>query len=874
MGYTRLTSRTMSTRRRPSDPFVWAFFFIAANALALDPSKSVAHYSLDSWAAREGLPQNSVMAVLQTRDGYLWFGTEEGVVRFDGATFTVYSKRNTPAFSENVIEALEESRDGSLWIGTDDGLLRKQGESFTAYHVKDGLPNESITALLAEPDGSLWIGTQGGGLGRWSHGRFEPALTKSRGLPDDDVLDLAPSRDGSIWVGTSNGFAHLRGGDLVTYATSAGLPSRRINTILETAKGELWVGTAAGLVRFENGRASAVLTTREGLPNNNVNSLLEDRDRSIWVATSGGLARLRDGRVEALTTAGGLPSEVVLSLGEDREGNLWVGTDSGGLVRLRNSLIVTYTRRDGLTNDFIRPVLEDAQGTLWVGTRAGLNRFRDGRFSALTTRDGLPGDSISALLQARDGALWVGTSGAGIARWEKGRVRVYSERDGLASNMIRVLLEDRRGRIWIGTNGGGLNRLENGAITTLSTADGLVGGTVNALCEDTEGALWIGTTTGLSRWKDGAFTSYTTRDGLSSDSIRFLRSEEDGTLWIGTSGGGLIRLRQGRFASVSARQGLFDDVVFGILDDGHGNFWMSCNRGIFRVARQELEEFFGGRATHVTSTAFGEADGMRSAECNGSFQPAGWRSRDGRLWFPTIRGLVRVDPTSVAVNLLPPPVVIEKVAVNGREIALGSSLDLPPGSRSLELHYAGLSLVAPARVRFKYRLEGLDSDWVDADTRRTAYYTNLRPGRYVFRVIACNSDGVWNSVGAKLPLAIRPRFTETPYFWGLCAVTLLAAAGAAYRFRVQRLQTRARELEAGIREAMSNIRVLRGLFPICASCKKIRDDQGYWKQIESYIHEHSEAEFSHSICPECMKRLYPDFADEVAREAAGDSDVM
>ncbi len=274
----------------------------------------------------------------------------------------------------------------------------------------------------------------------------------------------------------------------------------------------------------------------------------------------------------------------------------------------------------------------------------------------------------------------------------------------------------------------------------------------------------------------------------------------------------------------------------------------------------------------MTSVAYGEADGMRSPECNGGFQPAGWRGRDGRLWFATIRGVAVVNPQALRTKSQPPPVVLEKVVVDGRDFGAAAGQAFAPGSRLIELDYAGLSFLGSERMRFQYRLEGFDAGWVDAGTRRTAFYTNLSPGRYVFRVIACNSDGVWNRMGASLPFSIEPRFTQTRLFGVAVGLAVLGIAFGAYALRVRGLKSRARELEAGIQEALSNVRVLRGLFPICASCKKIRDDSGYWSQIEGYIRDHSEAEFSHSICPECAKKLYPDFADEIAAGRKVDSD--
>ncbi|MFI5197368.1 MAG: two-component regulator propeller domain-containing protein [Thermoanaerobaculia bacterium] len=819
---------------------------------ALDPSKSISQYGLDAWGTRDGLPQNSVSALLQTRNGYLWMGTEEGLVRFDGVRFSVYSTRNTTAFRQNRIEALAEGPDDSLWIGTVDGLLRKRGDEFTAYGVAEGLPNETIMTLLAEPDGSLWIGTLRGGLACWRNERFVSRLTGAEGLPSDMVIALARSRDGSLWVGTDGGLACVRGGRVVSQMrTSDGLPANRVNDILEGRDGELWVATSGGLARLSDGRATAVTNGKEF---SGINVLLQDRGGTLWTGTSRGLSRARGGAIEPFDAADGPPHGVVVGcLLEDHEGNLWIGTDGDGVLRLRDAPIATYGKRDGLTNEFVYTVLEDSHGTVWLGTRGGgLNRLRDGRISALTTHDGLPHDAVSALTQARDGALWIGTAGGGVARLKDGRIRVWGKEDGLSSNLIRVLLEDRRGALWVGTSGGGLDRLDQGRVTAFTVSDGLAGDTIMDLCEDRDGVLWIGTTTGVSRLQDGSFKTFRASEGLSY-AVRVLKADPDGTLWIGTSGGGLFRMRDGRLSAVTARQGLYDDVVFAILDDGAGNLWMSCNRGLFRVARHELVEFFAGTRASVTCAAYGEADGMKSAECNGGFQPSAWRGRDGRLWFATIRGVAVVDPQAIRVNREPPPVVLERIVVDGRDLGAVARQAFSPGSRSIELDYAGLSFVSSERMRFKYRLEGVDSDWLDVGPRRAAYYTNLSPGRYVFRVIASNSDGVWNQTGAMLPFSIRPFFWQTIWFYALCAGLVLFAAAAAIQVRVRSLRLREDELKRRVAEGIARVRVLSGLLPICSWCKKVRDDAGYWKQIESYIRDHSEAEFTHGICPDCEK---------------------
>jgi ligand-binding sensor domain-containing protein len=834
----------------------------AAAGLALDPSKRIAQYGLDLWGSRQGLPQNSVASLLQTRDGYLWFGTEEGLVRFDGVRFTVFSARDTPGFTRNSVTALAEGSDGSLWIGTTHGLVRKTESRFTRFAAADGLPDESIRALAAGADGTIWIGTGRGGLARWRNGQFEPPLRRADGLPGGVVFALAVARDGTLWIGTDGGLARLRGGRIEVFALPGDASNPTVNDVDEGRDGAIWVATdGQGLFRIRGDREVARFAPSDGLPSGFVYDVREDRDQSVWIATGGGLARLRDGVFERFASSDGLPNDLVVSLCEDREGSLWIGIDQGGLVRLRDAPIVSYSTRDGLSSNLPRVVLQDRDGTIWIGARGGgLTRYRDGRFTPVPAESVEASGSVSALAQSRDGSVWVGLSSGGLARFENGRLRV-ARPQGLPAEPIRVIHEDRDGALWVGTTGGGVARVRDGRATVFRETQGLANDSVKAMAEGRDGALWVGTFDGLSRYEGGRWTTFREKDGLSSAEIDALRVDADGTLWIGTDGGGLVRYRDGHFAAATVREGLFDNLVFSILDDDRGNFWMSCNRGVYRVARRELEELFAGRRRAVTSVSYGEADGMASAECNGSFQSAAWRARDGRLWFPTVAGIAVLDPVTLRDDPQPPPVLIERVLADGRETATLRGARFPAGTRSLEFQYTGLSLVGPERIRFRHRLEGFDADWTEAGTRRSAFYTNLGPGSYVFRVAACNAEGIWKDAGTSLAFSIAPRLTQRPVFLASLALAALATAFTVYLLRVRGLRRRARELEAGIADALSKVRTLRGLFPICASCKKIRDDKGYWSQIEGYVREHSEAEFSHSICPDCIRDLYPDYAE-------------
>lgn len=757
----------------------------------LDPGKALTQYNLDVWTTADELPQNSVTAIVQTRDGYLWLGTYGGLVRFDGVRFTIFDVASG-ALESNGVQALLEDRSGDLWIGTNGGgLTRHRGGTFETFRVADGLAHDIVRTLYEDRAGRLWIGTANG-LTRHEGGRFASYLTKD-GLANGVVRAIVEDRAGVLWIGTNGGgLDRLEGGRFSHLTTKEGLPNDFVFALLEDREGALWIGTnGGGLVRRLGGKLTT-FTTRDGLPGNIVWALHEDSLGSLWVGTDGGgIARLRSGRFEALTTQNGLSSDFVRALRSDREGSLWIGTYSGGLCRLRDGKFTTYTSREGLSHDFVRTALEDREGSLWVGTTGGgLCRLREGRFHCLGPKEGLALD-IRALHEAPDGALWVGSSGSGLFRLGRDHLTSYTRADGLPHPNVTAIANDGTGGLWLGTNGGGLARF-HGRFTTLDVSDGLASNFVLSVHADRSGSVWAGTDgAGLSRLHEGAFTTFTTREGLASDIVFALYEDAAGVLWIGTSGG-LSRYKDGLITSFGARQGLVDDVVFSLVEDGAGFFWLGGNRGISRVSRADLEEVARGARPRVAVTTYGRADGMRSDECSGIAQPAAWRGHDGRLYFPTAKGVVIVDPAHMPRNTVPPPVQIEEVVAD--RIPLKAA-EVPPGKERVEFHYTALSFLAPRKVQFRYRLEGFDRDWITAGSLRTAYYTRLPPGEYTFRVAASNNDGVWNDEGASLAIVVKPFFWETPLFGVLVAIGLLGAAGGGYALRVRRLEARRRQLE-------------------------------------------------------------------------------
>jgi diguanylate cyclase (GGDEF)-like protein len=768
----------------------------ARPASALDPRLAITQYGHRLWTVEQGLPQNSVEAVLQTRDGHLWLATQEGLVRFDGVRFTVFDSKNTPAFRDNRVLNLCEDHEGSLWIGTrGGGVIRRKDGVFTVFDKSSGLPHNVIRSLYEDKTGRIWVGTEEG-IARFENERFTVPL----GLNPRPYIVMAIAEvDGALWFGT-DGEGLLRLTDVIeVFTEKQGLSDDHVRKLTVTKDGTLWIGGRGGLDFFRKGKLGHHPSPK-GL-NETVSAIVEDRDGNMWIGSRQGVWRLSARGWSTFTENEGLSNNIVLTLYEDREGSLWIGTEGAGLNRLRDVKFTSWGRPEGLAHEMLLPIYEDREGNVWMGSfGGGLHRFRDGRFQALTTRDGLSNDFVVSLLEDRLGNLWIGTDGSGVNRYRDGSFTHYGVRQGLANDRVIGLLEDREGSLWMGTYGGGLSRLKDGRFTTFGRKQGLSNEMVLAMSEDRGGRLWIGTDGGgLNVLEGGHFKTYTTEQGLAHNVVFRIYEDAEETLWIGTNGG-LSRFKDGKLASVTRKDGLFDDRLWQILEDDAGYLWMSCNKGIFRVRKGELDDLLEGRTASITSEAYGTSDGMRSSECNGNAQPAGWKAKDGTLWFPTTKGAVWIDPKRIRRNEQPPPVTIEEVVIDRKPYDPAKGVPVPPGRGEIEVHYAGLSLLEPEKVRFRYWLEGFDAGWVEAGPRRVAYYTNIPPGRYRFRVAAANNDGVWNEAGATFRFELEPHFYRAWWFSVLCALGTVLLAGAAYRVHIERLASRERRLQALVSE--------------------------------------------------------------------------
>jgi len=769
-----------------------------AGAPGLDPQRPISQYLHDIWTIDQGLPQNGILAIAQGRDGYLWLGTEAGLVRFDGVTFTTFTTANTSALKDNYISFVAVDSSEEILVGTWVGGVSRLGAGPRTSAAIPGAEGAFVNGVYRDRAGRLWVGRTGGLL-LLRDGVFQPAPGSK-----ESVFSLAEDSSGLLLFGTTTGLVTWQEDRLVPWQPRGGRITGSVWTVYHDRADGWWFGTPDALY-YSHGARLERFDARNGLPPGGVTSILESRNGQLWVGTDGGgLARLVNRRFQRFAAQDGLSDDAVTFLLEDHEGSLWVGTRHGGLNRFRQPIFTLYSPLEGLSAKVVWSVYGDRQGALWIGTEAGgLDRLQQGRFTNY-----MPGKSVVATLQTRDGILWA-ASRDGLARLRGGRWEPIRFPGKHPTVSVSALTEDRSGALWLGGSDG-LYRWKGGALHDYTAQAGLEGAKVRTIVEDGDGILWIGTHgRGLLRLENDRFTAYTTKEGLSNDVVESLFADEHG-LWVGTESGlNLVRSGGGKITVLPLKFAVLMTDLFMILKDDGGNLWLSSNQGLGSVSQRELLAAANGtgRGDSVLVQEMISLDGRRRIEFNGTSQNAGWKSPDGRLWFPSIKGLVVVDPAHLASNPLPPPVHIERILVDGRAVPVTDSVAVPPGGGGLELHYTATSLLVPERVQFRYRLEGYDKDWVDAGTRRVAYYTRVPGGRYRFHVLAANNDGVWNETGAALAFRLGLHFYETWWFYVLSGLAVMAAVLGAVRLRVRAIENRAQHLSELVTERTSELQL-------------------------------------------------------------------
>jgi len=741
--------------------------------LALEPGRSLTQYVHAKWTADRGLPQSTILGLTQTRDGYIWIATQEGFVRFDGHEFVTYDNHAYPQIVSNLDVAIRGAQDGTLYVGTvDGGLVRMRGERIDVITDTNGLPSNNVTAICESRDGSIWIGTTAG-LAHLSGDRL--TVVPAARLPRNSITALAEDTAGQLWVATPDGLSTINNGSVTRRAPADGFPSKPVQSLAAARDGSIWMGTdGEGIFQYRGGMRQYGKSA--GLASLRITAVYEDRRGTIWIGTpDAGFGRLRNGRAEFDSEK----RDPVTTLFEDGEGNLWIGR-VGGLDQLSDGIVTTFSKADGLPDDDVKSVTAGPDGAIWVATRGSVSDLAGTR--TFSKRNGLPSALLLSTWAARDGSLWVGTADAGVTHLEGGHTATYNRKDGLPSDTVLSLFEDRHGAVWVGTTAG-LTRIAGGKVDPDGALRNFPHESVSSIDESRDGSIWVGMhERGVARiHPDGTIESFTTHNGLSSNFVLAVHEDATGVIWIGTMAGGLNRWKNGKFSAVGSRQGLQDDSVFAILEDSHGNLWMSSNKGIFRANIAEVNDVVDGKRSTLLSVLYGQSDGMNSRECNGGTQPVAWSAPDGKLWFATTGGVASLDPESGLLSEPFGPVHIQSIYVGQTRLAPGANV--PPGPRTLEFHYTSPTFKTPDKLRFRYKLDGFDPDWTNAQTRRIAYYTNVPPGRYHFHVRVVNREGV-ASRDAVASLVVEPFFYQTPVFWTLIALTLLGAAWATHHWRL------------------------------------------------------------------------------------------
>jgi ligand-binding sensor domain-containing protein/signal transduction histidine kinase len=754
-------------------------------------------YLIQSWGMEDGLPQSSVNAVIQTRPGYLWFGTYNGLVRFDGVRFVVFDTDNTPQFKSNRITSLFEDSQGRLWIGheTGDVTVYEAGQfrAIDAGHYNHQAP---ILGIGEDEQGRIWLLEANGLLTRLEDSASFPppaSIDPARGN-----IGFSKGRDGKLWFTRCGQLGYIqRAGPVFINPTGEANPF--VQAVCASHDLGLWILTQGYVRKWVNGTWDPA----EGewpMEQPFVSALMELPNGRLLIGSqnSGFYSLMPGGKVEHYNRTNGLSDDWIKSFCRDREGNIWVGTLNGGVNVLHPSHLWTITPPDRWQGRAVLSVCSARDGGLWVGTEgAGLYHFLDGAWEHFGRAEGILNAFIWSVLESADGHLWIGTWGGGLLERTNNRfVPMLGLED---TEPITALFLDRDGVLWAGS-GTGLLRLSGGTVTRYASQGGNRISDVRAIAQDPAGTIWFGMLgNGLGCLNHGVLKVFHRRDGLDNEFVQTLHVDRDGALWLGTFGGGLVRMKQGRFVTIGISQGLPSNVILAIEDDGQGHFWMSSYNGLIRVSQAELDQCAESKIRKLHCLVYGRSEGLPTLECSGGFQPVTGRTPDGRMWFPTRKGLVGVSPRAVQPDSLPPTVILEEALVNQHAAAMptnASPLIVAPGQGRLEFHYTGIWFKAPQRIQFRYWLEGMDPDWVAAGNSRSAYYAYLPPGRYTFHVNASNGDGVWDPKGASLALLVLPQFWQTWWFRGLSGVMALMAVAYVVRLILRRrLRRKMEQLE-------------------------------------------------------------------------------
>lgn len=775
-------------------------------------------YVITNFTAENGLPQNTIDLVEQTKDGYIWIGTYAGLARFDGVRFVHFNRSITPAFSINHVTTFVEDKNGVQWIGTNGGgIVRNEKNNFTAVSGFNENGKGYIRSLVIDENNDILVATERGGIWKISTDQQSNVVSVSaiaeNQLPKDLLL-RSLIRDGKrLLLATDDGLFILHENKVQAITKNNGLPNNSITALAIDQQNILWIGTSNGLCMMDENGSIKTFTTNDGLTNNAIRTLLVDRNNTVWIGTDGGgvnrfISKTDRKKFDALVSDDGLTNNFVRKIFQDNENNIWIGTRSG-LTQLNERKFDIYNKKSGLTDSYVRTVFQDSRKRIWIGTNgSGLHYIDKGVVKLWEHDKKLPNKFIRAIFESQNGNLWFGTDGGGVVRYDEqnNKLTQYSSKNGLTENYIRAFQEGFDSDIWIATYGGGISRLKNETVTPLTTAEGLANNNVLAMVRTSKNEIWVGTNGGgVNKITKNGIETFSVQNGLSNNFILSMYADRDGSVWVGTNGGGLNRISNGVVQTFTTKEGLREDVVLMIIEDEQGFLWVGGNQGISRIRKYDFQDVAEGKLKKILRTDFGREDGLQNAEVSGVSTPSIIRSQDGKIYFATVGGLASVNPSTLNANQQSFPLHIEEVGFGTITARPESTLYIEPGNSTLEFHYTALTYIAPDRIRFRYKLIGFNDDWIDAGKRRTAYYTNLPPGEYTFCVNSTTDNGTWSENDTKVSIVLQPFFHQTRYFVALVGFGLILLGAGLYALRSANIHRHAKLMKALVDERTKDL---------------------------------------------------------------------
>lgn len=770
---------------------------------ALNPERSMTQYMQTVWTTNQGLPSDDLMDLVQDADGFIWIGSYEGLIRFDGVEFRVLSKYTHRGFDSTSARILYRDIRNVLWIGTNgEGLAKYAKGQFTMYTTRNGLPDNSIRRIFMDKGGSLWVGTTGG-LARLNpeSDRFESLDQFSNSM----IEMIFQDSNGSIWIGPGEGgIFQLQNNRFSIPASLKSMSGFVLLSMIEDKNGALWLGTKDhGLFSYKNGVLKRYGST-DGISAKSINDMWLGKYGSLWIGTDSGLYRYFSDTFSIYDEKAGLNNNLITSLSEDTEGNLWITTARGGLAKLSDGKFLTYSTPEGMVHKKVNSIVESKDGALWIGTDSGLSLFKDGTFKKNTITDYFTDIRIRQINLDSNGTYLFSTySNLGVVELNNGGFKSYSTKQGLTSNRCRVSLKDSKGNLWIGTSKG-LNRINSEGVSTFARTTGLVNDYIMTIFEDSTGKLWIGTDGGgIAYFENERFTFLSTDDGLAANIVFKIFEDSEKTLWV-TTNGGLSRYKDGKFYNFTVKQGLKSDSIFQAIEDDRNQLWMMANIGVFSASLKDLNQYADGKLSILTTSFYDTSDGLRA-----SITPTSWgiKSQNGNLILPTMDGIVIIEPEDIPLNPIPPPIYLDRVQIDENMVNSNKLKFLAPQNKRIVFKFTALSYVNPEKVMFQYMLKGFEDTWSEPSVVREASYTSLPPGDYALRIRATNNDMVWSQSGQYAAFTQQPYFYQTTWFYVLLIASTLIVLTLAYFVRVRTLRHRQQELERLLSERTKDLEI-------------------------------------------------------------------